>query len=248
VPECAGAVGDMSGLTFREAMDSLSSSQKSRVGVSLYSRYINRPVGRVLAAAAASTGVSPNGVTAVSALCTAVGLIVLVISPVGWVTGLFVAVLLVLGFALDSADGQVARLTGRGSLAGEWLDHVVDSGKMVAVHAAVLVAAARQGLLTGPWLLIPLAYMLVAVVLFSGMTIFELLRRTRPHPAGPPRSPSAIRAVGLLPADYGILALAFLLWGASQIFFVVYAALGALTALITVALLLKWFRVLKSTS
>jgi hypothetical protein len=80
------------------------------------------------------------------------------------------------------------------------------------------------------------------------MTIFELLRRTRPHPAEPPRSPSAIRAVGLLPADYGILALAFLLWGAPQIFFVVYAALGGLTALITVALLLKWFRVLKRTS
>jgi phosphatidylglycerophosphate synthase len=184
-------------------------------------------------------------VTAVSALCTVAGLIVLVLSPAGWFTGLAVAVLLVLGFALDSADGQVARLTGRGSLAGEWLDHVVDSGKMVAVHAAVLVAAATQGLLTGLWLLIPLAYMLVAVVLFSGMTIFELLRRTRPHPAEPPRSPSAIRAVGLLPADYGILALAFLLWGASQIFFIVYAALGGLTALITVALLLKWFSVLK---
>lgn len=238
----------MSGLTFREAMISLSSSQKSRAGVSLYSRYINRPAGRVLAAAAAAAGVSPNGVTAISALCTALGLVVLVLSPVGWATGLAVAILLVLGFALDSADGQVARLTGRGSLAGEWLDHVVDAGKMVAVHAAVLVAAATQGLLAGAWLLLPLAYMLVAVVLFSGMTIFELLRRTRPHPADPPRSPSTIRAVGLLPADYGILALAFLLWGASQIFFVVYAALGGLTAIITVALLLKWFRVLNRTS
>jgi phosphatidylglycerophosphate synthase len=238
----------MSGLTFREAMISLSSSQKSRAGVSLYSRYINRPAGRVLAAAAAAAGVSPNGVTAISALCTALGLVVLVLSPVGWATGLAVAILLVLGFALDSADGQVARLTGRGSLAGEWLDHVVDAGKMVAVHAAVLVAAATQGLLAGAWLLLPLAYMLVAVVLFSGMTIFELLRRTRPHPADPPRSPSTIRAVGLLPADYGILALAFLLWGASQVFFVVYAALGGLTAIITVALLLKWFRVLNRTS
>lgn len=238
----------MSGLTFREAMVSLSSSQKSRAGVSLYSRYINRPAGRVLAAAAASAGVSPNGVTAISALCTALGLVVLVLSPVGWAIGLAVAILLVLGFALDSADGQVARLTGRGSLAGEWLDHVVDAGKMVAVHAAVLIAAATQGLLAGAWLLLPLAYMLVAVVLFSGMTIFELLRRTRPHPADPPRSPSTIRAVGLLPADYGVLALAFLLWGASQIFFVVYAALGGLTAIITVALLLKWFRVLNRTS
>ncbi|MEV4686983.1 CDP-alcohol phosphatidyltransferase family protein [Microbacterium sp. LWH3-1.2] len=235
----------MSGLTFREALGSLSSSQKTRAGVSLYSRYINRPVGRVFAAAAASAGVSPNGVTAVSALCTALGLIVLVLSPAGWVTGLAVAILLALGFALDSADGQVARLTGRGSLAGEWLDHVVDAGKMVAVHAAVLIAAAAQGLLAGAWLLLPLAYMLVAVVLFSGMTIFELLRRTRPHQADPPRSPSTIRALGLLPADYGVLALAFLLWGSSQIFFAVYAALGALTALITIALLIKWFRVLQ---
>ena len=238
----------MSGLTFREAMGSLSSSQKSRSGVSLYSRYINRPVGRVFAAAAASAGVSPNGVTAISALCTAAGLIVLVISPAGWATGLAVAILLMLGFALDSADGQVARLTGRGSLAGEWLDHVVDAGKMVAVHAAVLVAAATQELLTGAWLLIPLAYMLVAVVLFSGMTIFELLRRTRPHHADPPRSPSTIRAIGLLPADFGVLALAFLLWGASQVFFVVYTALGGLTALITIALLVKWFRALKRSS
>jgi phosphatidylglycerophosphate synthase len=237
----------MSGLTFREAMGSLSSSQKSRAGVSLYSRYINRPVGRFFAAAAASAGVSPNGVTAVSALCTALGLAVLVLSPVGWLTGLAVAVLLALGFALDSADGQVARLTGRGSLAGEWLDHVVDAGKMVAVHAAVLIAAATQGLLAGAWLLLPLAYMLVAVVLFSGMTIFELLRRTRPLQADPPRSPSTIRALGLLPADYGVLALAFVLWGSSQIFFAVYAALGGLTAVITIALLLKWFRVLQRT-
>jgi phosphatidylglycerophosphate synthase len=235
----------MSGLTFREALGSLSNSQKSRAGVSLYSRYINRPVGRVFAAAAASAGVSPNGVTAISALCTVLGLIALMIWPAGWASGVAVAILLVLGFALDSADGQVARLTGRGSLAGEWLDHVVDSGKMVAVHASVLVAAATQGLLAGAWLLLPLAYMLVAVVLFSGMTIFELLRRTRPVPPDPPRPPSAIRAVGLLPADYGILALAFLVWGSSQIFFVVYAALGTMTALITVALLLKWFRVLK---
>ena len=96
----------------------------------------------------------------------------------------------------------------------------------------------------GAWLLLPLAYMLVAVVLFSGMTIFELLRRTRPRHIDPPRSPSMVRAVGLLPADYGVLALAFLLWGASQIFFVAYAALGVMTALITAALLLKWFRVL----
>jgi phosphatidylglycerophosphate synthase len=235
----------MSGLTFRGALASLSTSQKSRAGVSLYSRYINRPLGRVFAAAAAAAGLSPNGVTAVSASFTLLGLVVLVLFPVAWATGLAVASLLVVGFALDSADGQVARLTGRGSLAGEWLDHVVDAGKMVALHAAVLISAFSHGLLAGVWLLLPLAYALVAVVLFSGMTIFELLRRTRPLPPDPPRSPSTIRAVGLLPADYGILALAFVLWGASQVFFALYAALGAMTALISLALLVKWFRILQ---
>jgi phosphatidylglycerophosphate synthase len=237
----------MSSLTFRDALNRLSASQKSRAGVSLYSRYINRPLGRVLAATAASAGASPNAVTAASASATVLGLVVLVLGPVGWATGVAVAGLLMLGFALDSADGQVARLTGRGSLAGEWLDHVVDSGKMVAVHAAVLVSAFTHELLSGGWLLLPLAYMLVAVVLFSGMTIFELLRRTRPSASEPPRSPSTIRAVALLPADYGILALAFVLWGASQAFFVVYAALGVITALISIALLVKWFRALGRT-
>jgi phosphatidylglycerophosphate synthase len=209
--------------------------------VSLYSRFVNRPFGRVLAAAAARLGLSPNAVTAVSAVVTTSALLVLVLCPAEWAIGVVVALLLVIGFALDSADGQVARLTGRGSPAGEWLDHVVDSGKMVALHAAVLIAAATRSLLLGGWLLLPLAFLFVAVVFFSGLTLFELIRRTTDGPVAA-RRPSILRAVALLPADYGILCVVFAFWGAPVVFFVLYGMLLLCTALIGGALMVKWFR------
>lgn len=237
----------MSHLTFTAALGALRASQKSSIGISLYSRYVNRPVGRVFAAAAAAAGLTPNAVTAVSGAVTATGLIVLAVFPATIGCGIVVALCLALGFALDSADGQVARLTGRGSPAGEWLDHVVDAGKMVAVHAAVLIAAYRNELLTAAWLLIPLAYMLVAVLMFSGMTLFELLMRAAGVKASSQRStPSTTRAVVLLFADYGVLALSFIAWGLSSVFVTVYVVLGAATAAITGLLLAKWFRSLSA--
>lgn len=225
-------------MTFIESLRSLQQAQKSSKGVSLYSRWVNRPLGRVFAAAAVSVGLSPNGVTAVSALVTAAGLVLLVAAPVSVATGIGVAALLVLGFALDSADGQVARLTGRSSPAGEWLDHVVDAGKMVAVHAAVLIALWRDDAATG-WLAVALGYQFVSVVFFAALTLFSLLRRGAPAGAS---APSTARAIALLPADYGILALSFVLWGAQPVFLIVYAALFAATTLIAGALGVKWFR------
>lgn len=231
---------------FREGLHALSTAQKPKRGVSLYSRWVNRPLGRVFASAAYAIGWGPNTVTAVSAVVTLAGLITLAVLPVTIPTGVLAAVLLVLGFALDSSDGQVARLTGRSSAAGEWLDHVVDAGKMVAVHAAVLIGWARADVVPNAALLIPIAYQLVAVVLFSGMTIFELLQRAAgTRAAASDRPPSTVRAIALLPADYGILALSFVLWGIPAVFAPVYVALLAFTALITVALLVKWFRGLR---
>ena len=121
----------------RETMRTLAGFQKSNRGAPAYSRFVNRPVGRVFAALAYRYGLSPNGVTAVSACTTLTGLAVLVLVPVSVWTGLVVGLLLAAGYAIDSADGQVARLTGRGSIAGEWLDHSVDCVKATLVHLAV---------------------------------------------------------------------------------------------------------------
>lgn len=231
-------------MRFAEALHSLRQAQKPSTGVSLYSRWINRPLGRVFAATAASLGIGPNGVTAISALVTSGGLMLLILAPAATATGLAVAVLLVLGFALDSADGQVARLTGTSSAAGEWLDHVVDAGKMVAVHGAVLIGLWRDG--AEPlWAGIALGYQLVSVVFFAALTLFPLLRRGGREAPG---QPSALRAAMLLPADYGILALAFVLWGIQPAFLVVYTALFVATTLIAAALCAKWFRGLSAAA
>jgi phosphatidylglycerophosphate synthase len=56
-------------------------------------------------------------------------------APATWFVGL-ITVVLVLGYALDAADGQLARLRGGGSSLGEWLDHMIDSAKVVGPHLA----------------------------------------------------------------------------------------------------------------
>lgn len=228
-------------MSFTHSLHALRTAQKSKRGVSFYSRWINRPLGRFFAAAAVAAGIGPNAVTLVSATVTLSALFVLVIAPMSLLTGIIVSALLVLGFALDSADGQVARLTGTSSPAGEWLDHVVDSGKMVGVHTAVLVALWRNPLVDPVWYALPLAYLFVSVVFFSALTLFSLLVKKGPAASA---SPSTLRAIALLPADYGVLAIAFTLWGVRPVFLIVYLLLCVATTIIASALCAKWFRAL----
>lgn len=228
---------------FRSAVRSLATAQKSSRGVSLYSRWINRPAGRVFAALGHQHGLSPNAVTALSAACTGVALVLLImVPPVPWL-GPVVAIVLMLGFALDSADGQLARLTGRTSPVGEWLDHVVDAAKMVGVHGSVLVAGYRFWPVPDPWLLVPLGFQVVAVVMFSGLVLVELIPKARGvADMGRTGQPSLLRAVVLLPADYGVLAMSFVLWGLPVAFLGWYGLLALANALILVAMLVRWYR------
>lgn len=217
--------------------------------MSLYSRYVNRPAGRVFAVGAYRLGLTPNQVTLVSAVFTFGALAgVALVRPGPW-PALLVYLGLAVGFALDSADGQLARLTGRGGPDGEWLDHVVDCAKMVLVHTAVLVSFQRWFALPGDgWLLLPLGFLFVAVLTFCAGLLRDQLGRTAaaapaPAPAAPP---SRLRAVALLPADYGVFCLVFLLLGDETAFRVGYAVLAAVHALFLVLFLGKWFRELKA--
>ncbi len=147
--------------------------------------------GRYLAAAAYQLGLTPNQVTAASALCSLAGIVAVATVRPSWWLGVLVAVALALGYALDSADGQLARLRGGGSPAGEWLDHVVDCVKISALHAAVLISLYRFFDLDTPaLLLLPLAYQLVNSVAFFAMILNDQLKRVygaaRPvRPPGP---------------------------------------------------------------
>nr|WP_243850278.1 CDP-alcohol phosphatidyltransferase family protein [Modestobacter marinus] len=191
-------------------------------------------------------GLTPNAVTGISAVCTFSGIAVLALVPPSWPMGLAVAVLLVLGYAFDSADGQLARLRGGGSAAGEWLDHMVDALKIASLHLALLIGWYRSGLVEGEaWLLLPLGFSAVSVVLFFGTLLNESLRaqhgvRTRAaHTAG--ERPSVLRSLLVAPTDYGLLCLVFLLLGAPLVFLWAYGLLFLATAGYLALACVKWF-------
>lgn len=244
MPDAGGRMGS-TGTVLRE----LRGAQKTAKGVSLYSRYVNRPAGRLLAAGAHRAGLTPNQVTLISALFTFAAIASAALAEPSWGLGLAVWAGLVTGFAFDSADGQLARLTGKGGPDGEWLDHVVDCAKMILVHMAVLISFYRFGELPGEgWLLLPLGFLFVAVLTFCAGLLREQLGRAaaRPAPAGGAAPVSRVRAVALLPADYGVFCLVFLLLGAPGVFRAGYAALAVVHAVFLVAFLVKWFRELSA--
>ena len=236
---------DRTGLTvrYRSALQSLPRHGKSNYGAPAYSRFVNRPVGRRLAAAAFAINATPNRVTAVSAMFSLAGIVLLVALPPTVPLGIGVSVLLAIGYALDSADGQLARLQGGGRPSGEWLDHTVDMAKTVLLHGAVLIGWLRYSGIGWEQALIPLAFAAVAVVSFFSWLLVDLLRRASPgEPAGDkPQGAPLTRSLLRLPSDYGLLLWIFVLWGTSW-FPAAYTLLLLGNAAILALALPVWFR------
>ena len=224
----------------------LSAAQKGAKGAPAYSRFVNRKLGRLLAALAFHAGLTPNAVTAISAAFTATGIGLLALRPPSWPLGLLVAGCLVVGYACDAADGRLARLRGGGSPAGEWLDHMVDAVKASSLHLALLIGLYRFETVPRGWLLlVPLCYCVVDAVLYFGTMLNESLRAqhgvaTRSQPTD--RRPSVARSLLVLPTDYGLLCCTFVLFGAPALFIPTYSfLLLAMTAFLALASV-KWFR------
>jgi len=215
---------------YREALTGLNSAQKPGNGVPAYTRWVNRRLGRYAAAAAYVLHWTPNAVTALSAAFSLAAIVLLIwVGPQLWV-GVAIAALLATGYLLDSADGQVARLQGSGSPAGEWLDHVVDALRTPAIHLAVLVGYWNQE--QPPWLLaMALAYCLVSVVEFMSQILAEQLAKR--HSAPTPEAGVA-RSFLLLPTDTGTFCWIFLVWGIPPLFVLAYTAMFAMNLVHTV--------------
>lgn len=208
-----------------------------------YTRYVNRPWGRRLAARSYVLGLTPDGVSYLSFAASALAVAILVLVTPSPLTGLTVALLLVLGYALDSADGQLARLLGTGGPAGEWLDHVIDQFRQSLLHAGVLIYVYRfvEGL-DPVALLVPLLYGATVSTRFLSQILAEQLRR-----AASDREASAVgahrgadrRAWIQLPSDPGVLCLAFAFAGWPWVFFWVYTALALANGVLAGASLLR---------
>jgi phosphatidylglycerophosphate synthase len=235
--------------SFAAAHRQLAAAQKGHArGAPAYSVYLNRRLGRVLAAAAYRVGITPNQATAISAVHTLAAFVALLALPVQWWTGIIVAALLMLGYAWDSADGQIARLSGGGSLAGEWLDHFVDAVKIASLHLIVLLGLQLHTPLAGTaWLLIPLVFSVVSVVSFFGMLLNDLLKQKKGAVSTHSRGGGTfLRSMLLLPTDFGFLCLVFVLWGWSSGFLFVYGLLAVANTGFLMLAAFKWFREIRA--
>lgn len=236
-------------MSYREAVGELANAQKTSKGAPAYSRFVNRPLGRRFAAVAYRLNATPNQVTAVSAVFTFSGLAMVALAGPNWISAVVVALLLVIGYGLDAADGQLSRLQGSGSAAGEWLDHVVDAVKMGSLHLVVLICWYRFFELDTLWLLVPLAFQVVAATQFFAVILTDQLRRMHRADRGTIRagqgSSSAWYSLAVIPTDYGLMCLVFVLLGWSTGFVLVYTLLLLANAAFLALALPKWFREVK---
>jgi phosphatidylglycerophosphate synthase len=210
-----------------------------------YSRFVNRRIGRYIAAWAFRAGLSPNAVTAISAVWTFGAISVLILAPPSWLSGVAVSLGLLIGYAFDSADGQVSRLQGSSSLAGEWLDHMVDAVKASTIPIALAIGFYRFDVVPVAWLLVPLAFAIISAVLFFCMILTEQLRRQHsrlPLAAEATGNWSWLRAILVVPMDYGVLCLSFILLGAVPVFVLVYTFLFVASTVFLLLAAVKWFR------
>lgn len=237
----------------REVLDRLKSAQKSNRGAAGYSRWINRPLGRQFAVVAFRAGLRPNQVSVASAVLTFSAILLVATVRPSWPVSVAIMIMLVLGYALDSADGQVARLRGGGTPAGEWLDHVFDAVKASTIHLAVAVMWFRFfALRHDALLLVPLAFAVASAVFFFTMILTDMLRRIERAESGlssaakasldPSERAPVLRSLVVLPNDYGVLCLVFVLTPLHDVFVIVYAVLAAANIAFLLVGAARWFR------
>lgn len=232
--------------SWQEIRTALAAAQKSNRNAPAYSRWINRPLGRVFAATGYRLGLSPNAISVISALFTFTGIGLIATMRPTPTMGLVVALLLVLGYALDSSDGQVARLQGGGSLAGEWLDHMFDAVKNATIHLAVAVLWWKN---LGDWpvasTLIPLMFGATATVWFFGILLSDLLLRAagvkrEALSADEGRQPIWTSLLGI-PVDYGFLCLSMVLLGWFDLWRWLYSLLLLANIAILLLQVVRWY-------
>jgi archaetidylinositol phosphate synthase len=167
-------------------------SEARRAGRELVLDLVFRPLSDLLVPALRRLGVAPPAVVLANA---AAGLV----AAGALATGALVlaAVLLQLKSLLDNTDGQLARATGRVTLAGRYLDTIAD----LVVNAALFAAL---GHVTGKPLLALAGFVALTLVLAADFNATVLYREAHgaPTPQSPPTGSRTERALTLA---YGVV-------------------------------------------
>ena len=150
-------------------------AESRRAGRELVLAVVFRPLSNLLVPVLARTGVAPTAVVLANAVTGLVAALALARGEL-----LAAALLLQLKTLLDNADGQLARVTGRVTLTGRYLDTEAD----LVVNAAVFAAL---GHVTGKPVLAAVAFVALTLVLAVDFNVTDLYREQRglsaPSPA-----------------------------------------------------------------
>lgn len=171
-----------------------------RAGRELVLEFVFRPLSRPLVALLVRGRVAPTAVVLANA---ATGLVAALVLARGQL--LAAAVLLQVKTLLDNTDGQLARASGRVTLAGRYLDTEAD----LVVNAGIFAALAY---VTGEPVLAAVAFVALTIVLAVDFNVTELRREAlgtaspRPGPAGGWVEHVLTRIYGLVfgPLDRGV--------------------------------------------
>ncbi|GIF46882.1 phosphatidylglycerophosphate synthase [Asanoa ferruginea] len=125
-------------------------------GGGLFSEGLSQRAGAVFAAAAYRLGVPPTALTVgnlVIGLATSAVVVALASTTVPtWVAGLVALLGWQLAYALDCADGQLARVAGKTSPAGARVDVLCDIAVQISLVTALSAVAVDQHPSTASWL------------------------------------------------------------------------------------------------
>lgn len=170
----------------------LDRSRKPRQGKELVCEHVFRPLAHLVVLALAPLRVPPPAVVAASGAAGIAGAVELARGHL-----IAAALLVQLKTVLDNADGQLARLTGRMTAFGRYLDSEVD----LLVDAALFAAL---GAYTGQWLAALAGFVALTTVLSVNYNVERLYRAER-DAAGETMPDAESRPTALLRRVYGLV-------------------------------------------
>lgn len=182
-------------------------------GGGLFSEAISQRVGARFAVVAYRLGLAPTALSMANlalGLATSVTVVALAHrvsagTVPAWAVGLIALVGWQVAYGLDCADGQLARVTGRGSAAGARLDVLCDVAAQIALVAALSAVAVAQRPSTPVWLVAAFAgtwmVNLVTSVMQSGPNAASMV----PSTSLPVRLVKLIRDYGAVIAVAGLV-------------------------------------------
>lgn len=199
-------------------------------GGGLFTETFDQRLGAIFALAAYRLGLPPTALTAanlVIGVATSVA-VVLTAGPVAaghlpaWLVGVLAFLVWHVAYALDCADGQLARVAGSGSAAGARVDVLVDVAVQISLVAAVGSVAVAQRASTPVWL--------VAVFASSWMVnlVTSVMAKEGTNESLVTSSSLPVRVVKLI-RDYGamlfLIGLVLAVWPAGMIWVMVLFSL-----------------------